>query len=848
MPATTGTHIGPYEILSQIGAGGMGEVYRARDSRLGRDVALKLLPSGFAADPDRLRRFEQEARAAGALNHPNITAVFDFGSDSDVYYAASELLEGATLRARIAEGIPPRRATEYAIQLARGLAAAHARGIVHRDLKPDNVFITSDGVVKILDFGLAKQLGRAAGSDTQAPTNVLETNPGTVMGTAGYMSPEQVRGAAADHRCDIFSFGAILYEMLTGQQAFSGETSVETMTAILREDPPPMSAPQLPPVLESIVRHCLEKRPEDRFQSARDLAFQLEAISQTPSSGSATSDTRIAAAERSRTYARWIVPVAALAAALTLAFGAFLLGRRSAVRRLPSYLQVTFRRGVVDSARFAPSGNIVYSARWDGGPAKIFAIQGGLSDSPVALSDGFLLAVSKTGEMAVQRFADSGDRFISRVPAGGGSFRDVVQGGGEAQWGPDGDSLLVVTFAGSKTRVEYPRGTPLLEDHNTYSYRLSPDGKRLAWIRMEGRQNIEMLDLDTKARRVLVKGWVDLGRYAWQPSSAGLLFVGQRNDDGDWSLATADAHGNVSEIDRSPLPIAVEDVDHDGRVLYQHSDERYSMIVNRNGTDTDYSWLSGSQISAISANGGTVLFTETGGARPTTYVRNCSESAAIKLAPGWAAGLSRDGRFALVVDSDDAGKVTSVPTGAGEPHPLPNGGIRVSRGFWSPDGSFVLLAGSDPSGNSRAWLQPMSDGAPQGAGRWLTHDEVRATAISPDGKWATGGDPGAEWKLYPTSEGAARPLAGIQKGEIPVSFSADGRYLYAVHKEAAPPTIALTRVDIATGARSAWKTLKPADPAGIVLIGTVAITPDGQTVAWTTAQSLSELFLVTGLQ
>ncbi len=847
MPASTGTHIGPYEILSQIGAGGMGEVYRARDSRLGRDVALKLLPSGFAADPDRLRRFEQEARAAGALNHPNITAVFDFGSDSDVYYAASELLEGDTLRARIAEGIPPRRAIEYAIQLARGLAAAHARGIVHRDLKPENVFVTSDGVVKILDFGLAKQLAVAGGSNTQAPTNVLETNPGTVMGTAGYMSPEQVRGSAADHRSDIFSFGAILYEMLTGQQAFGGETSVETMTAILREDPPPMAGAQFPPVLESVVRHCLEKRPEDRFQSARDLAFQLEAISHI-SSGSGSSDARIAAAQAPATAARWIVPAAAVAAALTLAFAAFLFGRQSAVRHLPSYLQMTFRRGVVDSARFAPTGDIVYSARWDGGPSKIYAIQGGMADSPVNLSDGLLLAISKTGEMAVQRFTDSGEGFISRVPAGGGSFRDVVRGRGEAQWGPDGDSLLVVTYAGPKAHVEYPRGTTLREDYGTLMYRLSPDGKRLAWIRAGARMSLEMMDLATKSPRVLVKDWVDLGRYAWKPSGEGLLFVGQRNDDGDWSLASVDTRGNVSELDRSPLPIAVEDIDRQGRVLYQHSDERYSMILNRNATDTDYSWLSGSQVSAIAPDGGTVLFTETGGARPTTYIRVCSQSAAVKLAEGWAAGLSRDGRFALVIDHDDARKVTSVPTGAGDPHLLPQHGILVARGFWSPDGRFVLLAGSDASANAHTWLQPMNDGAPQGAGRLLTSDEVRATAISPDGKWASAGSPGAGWKLYPTAEGASRPLAGVENGEIPVSFSADGRYIYAVHKQTAPPTITLTRVDIASGARSTWKTLKPADPAGIVLIGNVALTPDGETVAFTTAQSLSELFLVTGLQ
>jgi WD40 repeat protein len=289
-------------------------------------------------------------------------------------------------------------------------------------------------------------------------------------------------------------------------------------------------------------------------------------------------------------------------------------------------------------------------------------------------------------------------------------------------------------------------------------------------------------------------------------------------------------------------------VDRNGRVLYQVSDERYSMIVDRDGTATDYSWLSGSQVSAIAPDGGTVLFTETGGARPTTYIRVCSASAAIRLAEGWAAGLSHDGRFALVIDNDDPHKVTSVPTGAGEPHVLEVGGIRVARGVWSPDGRFVLVSGSDAAGESRTWLQPMADGAPQGAGRALTSESVRATAISPDGKWAAAGNPGASWALYPTDGGAARPLSAIAENETPVSFSADGRFVFAVSRHNGPASIEIARVDIATGARSAWKTLKPADPAGIWFIGNVCITPDGGTVAWTSAQALSKLYLATGFE
>src|SRR3989440_7205203 len=283
MSIAIGTKLGRYEIRSKIGEGGMGEVYLARDTQLGRDVAVKVLPSTYSDDSDRLHRFEQEACAAGALNHPNILIVHDVGTHNGAPYVVSELLEGETLRQRMGgTAQPQRRAIEYALKIANGLAAAHEKGIVHRDLKPDNIFITKDGRVKILDFGIAK-LTQAEGSRSQTdiPTRRVDTDPGMVLGTVGYMSPEQVHGKAVDHRSDIFSFGAILYEMLSGRRAFHGESAAETMSAILKEDPPDLSSTNqnLSPALERLVNHCLEKNPESRFHSASDLAFALEALS-----------------------------------------------------------------------------------------------------------------------------------------------------------------------------------------------------------------------------------------------------------------------------------------------------------------------------------------------------------------------------------------------------------------------------------------------------------------------------------------------------------------------------------------------------------------------------------------
>ena len=312
MTLVAGSRLGPYEVLSPIGAGGMGEVFRARDPRLGRDVALKVLPADHAADPDRLRRFEQEARAVAALNHPHILAVHDVGREGGVSYVVFELLEGQTLRRKLERGpLPARKAVDYAVQICRGLSAAHARGIVHRDLKPENLFVSQEGQVKILDFGLAtlRPPQATGGIDSLSPTQSAPTAAGAILGTAGYMSPEQVRRQPADARSDLFVLGAILYEMLSGRRAFRGETAADTDAAILDQEPPEIVGGEgpVPPGLERVVRRCLEKDPEERFQSARDLAFALEAL--TGPSGSE-------AAPPLRPRRRWLKRAAFLAAVI----------------------------------------------------------------------------------------------------------------------------------------------------------------------------------------------------------------------------------------------------------------------------------------------------------------------------------------------------------------------------------------------------------------------------------------------------------------------------------------------------------------------------------------------------
>ncbi|HEX9149621.1 MAG TPA: serine/threonine-protein kinase, partial [Thermoanaerobaculia bacterium] len=354
MTLSAGSRLGPYEIVAPLGAGGMGEVYRARDTKLDRDVAIKVLPEKLAEDAAALARFEREAKAVAALSHPNILGIYDLGRDDGVAFAAMELLRGETLRERLEEGaLPQRKALEFGLQIAHGLAAAHEKGIVHRDLKPENIFVTVDGRVKILDFGLAK-VGTAQPEETKSPT-VAATEPGTVMGTVGYMSPEQVRGKPADHRTDIFSFGAVLYEMLCGERAFRADSAAETMAAIAQKDPPLLTESpggRFAPSVERILRHCLEKRPEERFDTAHDLAFALETAM-----GGSSSATQVAPAIVARKP--WLrQAVGALALLAALGAGLVLAGRLRAPTK-PTFRQITYHRGFIQSARFAPDGQTV---------------------------------------------------------------------------------------------------------------------------------------------------------------------------------------------------------------------------------------------------------------------------------------------------------------------------------------------------------------------------------------------------------------------------------------------------------------------------------------------------------
>jgi len=862
MSLPQGTRLGRYEVHSLIGAGGMGEVYRAADTRIGRDVAIKVLPADFSDDPDRRRRFEHEARAAGALNHPNILSIYDVDATPDgLAYVVSELLEGETLREHAGgSALPQRKAIAYALQIAQGLAAAHEKGIVHRDLKPENVFVTRDGRVKILDFGLAKlnALPAPESPNPEAPTMQAKTAPGMVVGTAGYMSPEQVRAAPVDHRSDIFSLGAILYEMVSGRRAFKGESFIETMSAILREDPPELS--DASPALQHVVRHCLEKNPEQRFQSARDLAFDLEMLSSGLTESVLVST--VAMPERpGRRGLRWgrVWPLLAAALALAaLAPAAFYLGRASGAKPLPTYRPLTFRRGTIWTARFAPDGQtLFYSATWGGHPADVFAAPRGSTESrSLGLPHAQLLGVSQTGEMAllvdrqhVEHYASRGT--LARMPAGGAP-REILEDVMEADWSPDGSQLAVVRLVGGRTRLEFPVGKVLHETDGWVSHaRVSPKGDRVAFldhpVQWDDRGDVAAVDLEGK-KQVLSGEWGGAEGLAWSPGGEEVWFTASRAGEAQ-TLYAVTPGGRERVVARAPVSLMIHDISRDGRVLVARGSETADFFALAPGEakDRDVSWLDRGGVRDISADGRTFVFSQWGegsGVNYAVYTRRTDGSPAVRLGDGAAWALSPDGKWVLSILSSPP-QVVLLPTGAGEARPLERHGIeRYGLGAsWLPDGKSVLFIGREPGRQSRCYVQSVEGASPP---RAVTPEGFTGYLVSPDGAHVVVTDPEKKGLLYPMHEGQApRPVPGLDEQDQVIRWAADGRSLFVYRPRELP--VRVFRLDLATGRREPLREIMPTDPTGIVGPIRLYLTPDGKGHVYDLRRALSSLYVVEGL-
>ena len=831
----------------------MGEVYRAHDSRLGREVAVKVLPASFAADAERLRRFEQEARAIGALNHPNILAVYDIGTHEGTPYVVSELLDGDTLRTRVGDTpLPRRKAIDYATQIAKGLAAAHDKGIVHRDLKPDNLFVTRDGRVKILDFGLAKMTETPSlDAKTTLVSPAPATDAGTVLGTVGYMSPEQVRGQKVDHRSDIFSFGVVLYEMLTGRRAFQGDSAVETMNAILKADPVPAETvgTALPPMLDRIVHHCLEKSPEERFQSARDIAFDLEALAGASSQVSAS---HIAPARTRRI--KWVVAAVIAAAA---GGGLFVAGRSTGGGAAsPVFQPLTFRRGDITQARFGPDGRtVVYAARWESGQLELYSAQPGSPESRAIGLQADLQAVSKHGEMAVLLSRPGKGVLLARAPIGGGAPRELLEDVQAADWGPDGESLAVVHTVDGRDRIEFPIGTVLYQAQGWLSdLAVSPKGDHLAFaehpVAIDNRGDVVAIDLKG-SRTLLAGGWEDIFGVHWTPDADEIWFSASggagRPSGTDHAVFAVTLGGALRTVMSAPGSLEVQDIAPDGRVLLSHGGRRPSILALAPGArdETELTWMDFSWISDISPDGRQILFSEqgvAGGAGYAVYLRGTDRSPAVRLGKGMSEYLSPDGRSALAIDLVQ-NRLSVLPTGPGEPQAVPPSGIKAySFASWFPDGQRILFAGFEEGKASRMYVQDLKGGAPKA----VTPEgvAVRSDTLSPDGKWIVASLNGLPVR-FPVDGGDPQPIPGGDARDTVIRWRGDGRAIF-VRNGRLP--VKVFSIDVATGQRTLLHEIAPRDTVGVSSLGDIRLTPDGKSYGYVYIRSLYSLYQVTGLK
>ncbi len=858
MALPPGSRLGPYEILAPIGAGGMGEVYKARDPRLSREVAVKVLPASFSQDADRLRRFEQEAKAAGVLNHPNITAVYDIGTYDGAPYVVQELLEGETLRSALAGGrLSPRKAIDYALQTAHGLAAAHEKGIVHRDLKPENLFVTRDGRLKILDFGLAKLTHQEEGSQaTNLPTAAAGTEPGVVMGTLGYMSPEQVRGKPADPRSDIFSFGAILYEMLSGKRAFHGDSAADTMSAILKEDPPDLSVTNqaISPGLERIVRHCLEKNPEQRFHSAHDLAFDLEALSGT-SATSATAATVIPATGRKR----WHLPAAGIALVAAAVATAYIAGRRAESRSRPvgaTFHQLTFRQQPIFNARFAPDGKaVVFSAAPAGNVPEIFSLRPDYPGAtPRGLSDVQLLSVSSKGELAVLTHPRYLAHFLfegtlARMPLEGGAPREVLEKVREADWTPDGANLAVIRDVKGEDRLEFPVGKVLCKTGGYLSdLRFSPRGDRIAFFehpnKFDDRGLVAVVDLQGR-KTVLSEGYWGEEGLAWSPGGDEVLFSAGTAYN-NFAVYAVTLSGRRRVALESAGGLTIRDVSRTGAWLASRDDQLRAMPVFVAGQpgERDLSWLDLSSTGVLSPDGKTVVFSEQSGSVGVNYavcLRRTDGSPVVRLGEGLPYDLSPDGKSVLAVVPSSPPQLVLYPTGAGEARHLDRGSIEAyDSGRFFPDGRSILVCGHEPGRAPRCYVQEIAGGKPKA----VTPEGTTQGFVSPDGKNLLVASSAGEFILYPAGGGEGRPVPGTASDDEALAWARDGTSILVSHPSDIP--LRIERLDLSTGRRELVRTIGPTDLGGVLSVMAPAMSADEKSYTYTYSKTISQLFLVEG--
>jgi hypothetical protein len=834
MDLAPGARLGPYEVVGLLGRGGMGTVYRARDGRLGRDVALKIL---HGADPAQLQRLLDEARCTALVQHPNVLAVLDVGEHEGAPWLATELLEGEPLRARLGPGaLPLPEMLELGQQIAHGLAAAHERDIVHGDLKPENVFVARGGHVKILDFGLAQWSAPAPETAQEETASLAEAETPALLGTAPYMSPEQIRREKLDARSDVFALGAVLYEMAIGRPAFRRATVAETLGAVLGEQPGGLES--LPGPLREVLRRCLQKRPEERFTSARDVAFALDALR------------RGGAPSRASRVSRPALLV--VAAVLALGLGLALLNRGPS--GVPSYRTLTFRRGLVLGARFLDEQSVVYTAAWDGGLPAVYATRlDSVEPSRLDLTEGSRVLAARGGELLVRLppgHGAVGAGLLVRMPVqGGAASRPIAEDVSDADAAPDAELALVRHRTGGD-ELEWPIGQVQYRTGGWIEgVRISPDGRRAAFVdhprRGDTRGSVRIA-LRSGPGSALTPVLEDVSGLAWSSGGAEVWFTAAERGY-TRALRAVDLRGRQRLVLQVPGSLELQDVSPGGRVLLTHWHLRVETRGRFPGEsgERDLSWLDASSAADLSSDGRLLLFGEAGeggGSRHSVYLRPTDGSPPVRLGDGVPAALSPDGRWAA---ASVAGRLVLLPTGPGEPRPLPRGSLEsVHAAWWLPDGARLLLVGNEAGRPNRLFLQDIATGdprpvAPEGAVAW-------SRSISPDGRLVAARGADGETRLFPLDGGDSRPLPGLLPGERVVQWSSDGSAVYVSGAQALGAT-RLFRVELASGRREPWLVLQPPDATGVTGLSTVLLTPDGRSYAYSYRRVLAELYVADGL-
>ncbi len=902
-----GTTLAHYRITAALGAGGMGEVWRATDEKLGREVALKVLPEAFASDPNRLARFEREAKVLASLNHPNIAHLYGLesvstqvaagtaapqGSQADeerlvghasrvparnskfktqnptltsdagaseVTFLVMELVEGEDLSARISRGpIPVDEAIPIALQIAEALEAAHEAGIVHRDLKPANIKLTDEGVIKVLDFGLAKAWEAEGGDANSSLSPTLTrhaTIEGVILGTAAYMSPEQARGKPVDKRADIWAFGVVLWEMLTGRRLFSGETVSDVLAAVLKNEPEWIALPKnVGPATRRLLERCLEKNPRRRYRDIGDVALDLVA--------GPAADIELGAAPSGagRAAGRLAWATACVAIAVAIALGVLLWRQLNTRPSPPRFEKLTFTPQWVTNARFAPDGRtVVFSTALQGNTSELFVRDPG-DPKPRRLGGANvqLLSVSSTGELAVltrTRFRSHRSYIgtLARMPLAEASPREILNDVTAADWSPDGSELAIIREVSGSSRLEYPIGKVLAESKGYLSdVRISPKGDLIAFMyhafEWDDRGPVVVVD---RSGAVVAKTpeypWEE--GLAWTADGESVLF-GASDKDAIRSVRELSLDGTIRDVLSDSTGLSICDMTADGRLLVTTSNQRASIVARFPGASAERTLPSFERtfFPVMSRDGRSLIFTDQSrlaGPYYSVYLQPADDSPPVRLGEGVGADLSPDGTLVAVVVMSEPPRLMVYPTGAGEPRDISVAGFAsydyASMRFLE-DGRGVAFCGSETGKASRCYIRDL-DG---GAARSITPEGTDHGLVSPDGTTVVARDTDGLYQLYPQDGSEPTPVPGLVDGDYLVNWGADDRSLLIYRPMEIPSRI--ERLDLSTGRKTLVRELAPAELVGAQAVYGVSVSADEKSYAYALERAVGALYVIEGVR